>query len=76
MGKSEAMLYAGHENHAMDSMMVSVVITPVNDAPVASFNMSKIKRVAVNLISLTLQMMHVTLKELLFNMNGILGMEQ
>ena len=40
-GQSEAMLYAGHETHAMDSMMVSVVITPVNDAPVASFNIEQ-----------------------------------
>jgi PKD repeat protein len=40
-GQSEAMLYAGHENHVMDSMMVSVVITPVNDAPVASFNIEQ-----------------------------------
>ena len=40
-GQSEAMLYAGHEDHVMDSMMVSVVITPVNDAPVASFNIEQ-----------------------------------
>ena len=40
-GQSEAMLYAGHETHVMDSMMVSVVITPVNDVPIASFNIEQ-----------------------------------
>ena len=40
-GQTEAMLYAGHSDHVMDSMLVSVIVTPVNDAPVASFEFNQ-----------------------------------
>ena len=40
-GQTEVMLYAGHADHVMDSMKVSVIITPVNDAPVASFEFNQ-----------------------------------
>ena len=40
-GQTEAMLYAGHADHVMDSMKVSVIITPVNDAPIASFEFNQ-----------------------------------
>jgi subtilisin family serine protease len=40
-GQTEAMLYAGHMDHVMDSMKVSIIITPVNDMPTASFEFNQ-----------------------------------
>jgi len=40
-GQTEAMLYAGHMDHVMDSMKVSIIITPVNDLPTASFEFNQ-----------------------------------
>ncbi len=37
-GQTEAMFYVGHDGEPMDSMMVSIIITPVNDAPIAEFS--------------------------------------
>ncbi|MBO6792298.1 MAG: S8 family serine peptidase [Balneolaceae bacterium] len=37
-GQTDAMFYVGHEGEPMDSMMVSIIITPINDAPTAEFS--------------------------------------
>ena len=36
-GQTSATLYVGHEGNPVDSMEVSIVVVPVNDAPVSSF---------------------------------------
>ena len=36
-GQTSATLYVGHEGSPLDSMVVSIIVVPVNDAPVAGF---------------------------------------
>ncbi len=40
-GQDKAMLYVGHENKPFDSLMVTIVVVPVNDLPTAKFAVSK-----------------------------------
>jgi len=40
-GQDKAILYVGHENNPFDSLMVTIVVVPVNDPPTASFTVAK-----------------------------------
>jgi len=42
-GQDKATLYVGHENKPFDSLLVTIVVVPVNDPPTASFAVSKNK---------------------------------
>lgn len=68
-GQTEAMFYVGHEGEPMDSMMVSIVITPVNDAPVAEFLRISMDQQSLSLICLAM-LLTCRLAELLLG-NGI-----
>ena len=53
-GQTQLMLYVGHHEttEIMDSLMVSLIVAPVNDAPTANFNVS-IEGLSVNFTNLS-----------------------